>query len=91
MRVKSLIGKNVIDAAGDELGKVDDVEMDWETKTVQSLIIKGDAEIKHQIMNSKYGGKLMKRIGARADPDVVIPVSEVQSVGDVITLLIDII
>lgn len=91
MRVKNILGKNVIDSAGDELGKVDDIEIDWEQKTVQNIIIKGDAAIKQKITSSKYGSQLMRRLGAKAEPDIVVPISEIQSVGDVITLKIDII
>jgi sporulation protein YlmC with PRC-barrel domain len=44
------LGKTVINAAGDELGKGDDIELNWEEKTVQNLIIKGDHEIKQKVM-----------------------------------------
>jgi sporulation protein YlmC with PRC-barrel domain len=91
MRVKKILGKTVIDAAGDELGKVDDIELNWEEKTVQNIIIKGDHEIKQKVMASKYANQLLKKIGAKADPDIVIDVTDIQSIGDVITLLIDII
>lgn len=90
MRIKKILGKKVIDAAGDELGKVDDIELDWEKKTVQNLIIHGDHEIKQKVMASKYASKLLKKIGAKADPDIIIDVKDIQSIGDVITLLIDI-
>jgi hypothetical protein len=42
-------------------------------------------------MSSKYANRLLKKIGAKADPDIVISFSDVQSIGDVITLKIDII
>ena len=85
-----MIGKTVIDAAGDDLGKVDDIEFEWEDKSITYLVIKGAPEIKHKVMSSKYGAELMKKIGAKAEPDIVIPVSDVQSIGDVITLAVDI-
>lgn len=91
MRIKNILGKSVIDSAGDELGKVDDVELNWEEKKIQNLIIKGDHEIKRKVMSSKYANKLLKKIGTKADPDIVIDVKDIQSIGDVITLLIDII
>ena len=90
MRVKNILGKTVIDLAGDELGKVYDLEIDWNTKTFQNIVIKGDPKIKQKIMSSKYASQLFEKIGAKADPDVVIPVSDIQSVGDVITLRLDI-
>lgn len=85
-----MIGKTVIDAAGDNLGKVEDIEITWENKTVDYIIIKGDPEIKQKLMSSKYGSQILKTIGAKVEPDVVIPVSDVQSIGDVITLVKDI-
>ena len=90
MRLKNLIGKTVIDSAGDDLGKLDDIEFMWEDKTISYLVIKGAPEIKQKVMSSKYGAQLMKKIGAKAEPDLVIPVSDVQSIGDVITLAVDI-
>ena len=79
MRIKTILGKNVIDSAGDELGKVDDIEIDWEQKTVQNIIIKGDAAIKQKITSSKYGSQSMKRLGAKAEPDIVVPISDVEN------------
>jgi len=90
MRAKYLIGKNVIDKAGDDLGKVSDIELDWNEKSIKSIVIKGDPKIKQKIMKSKYASQLFDKIGAKADPDIVVQVSEIESVGDVITLLIDI-
>jgi len=91
MRVKEIIGKTVIDAAGDNLGKVEDIEINWTNSAVEHFIIKGDPEIKQKLMSSKYANQLLKKIGAKADPDIVISFSDVQSIGDVITLKIDII
>jgi len=91
MRVKTLLGKTVIDAAGDNLGKVDDLEINWEAKTVENIVIKVDLDIKKKLMSSKYANQLLKTIGAKEEPDIIISVMDIQSVGDVITLLKDII
>ena len=32
MRSKEIIGRKIIDAAGTDLGQVEDFEFDWETK-----------------------------------------------------------
>ena len=78
------------DAAGDDLGKLDDLEIDWDGKTVVSLIIRGDTDYKQKLMSSRYGSQIMKSIGAKVVPDILIPVSDVQSIGDVVTLTKDI-
>lgn len=91
MRVKEILGKTVIDAAGDNLGKVEDIEIIWMNSTIEHFIIKGDPEIKQKLMSSKYASQIFKKIGAKAESDIVIPFSDIQSIGDVITLKIDII
>jgi sporulation protein YlmC with PRC-barrel domain len=55
MRLKNLLGKTVIDAAGDDLGKVDDLEMNWEAKSVENIVIKGDADIKRARSQMIFG------------------------------------
>ena len=65
MRVKTLLGKTVIDAAGDNLGKVDDLEINWEAKSVENIVIKVDLDIKKKLMSSKYANQLLKTIGAK--------------------------
>lgn len=91
MRVKKLLGRTVIDAAGDDLGKVDDLEINWESKSVENIVIKGDPDIKKKLMATKYANQLLRTMGAKEEPDIVIPVTDIQSVGDVITLLKDIV
>jgi sporulation protein YlmC with PRC-barrel domain len=90
LRAKSLFGKKVIDSMGDDLGKVDDLEVNWETKTIEALVIEGDPEIKQKFLESKYSKSLFSRIGVKAEKDILIPVSDIKAVGDVITLLTDI-
>jgi hypothetical protein len=41
-------------------------------------------------MSSRYGSQIMKSIGAKVIPDILIPVSDVQSIGDVVTLTKDV-
>ena len=90
MRVKSILGKKVIDAAGDDLGKVDDIEVDWETGTVESLVIGGGPKIKQKFFDSKYAKGLLSRMGAKAENDIIIPKKDVKAIGDVVTLSVDI-
>ena len=50
MRLKDIVGKTVIDSAGDNLGKIEDIEYDWETKTISDLIISGDYAVKQKFL-----------------------------------------
>ena len=77
MRSKEIIGKKVIDANGTEVGEVEDIEIDWDSKAVKAIIIGGSGEIAQKIFG---------RLGARSDPDVSIPVEEVMAVGNVVIL-----
>jgi sporulation protein YlmC with PRC-barrel domain len=90
MRIKDLIGKKVIDSVGDTLGKVEDVEFDWETKKVLAIVIGGDMEIKQKFMEGKYAKSILGRFGAKADPDISVAIEDISAVGDVITLTVDI-
>jgi sporulation protein YlmC with PRC-barrel domain len=90
MLLKSIVGKRVIDAAGDDLGTVDNIEFDWETKTITALVIEGDPKIKQRLFDSKYAKQIFGKLGAQVDPDIHIPVADVQVIGEVITLSTDI-
>ena len=90
MRTKELIGKKVIDSAGDDLGEVEDIELNWETKIVNSIIVSGDHEIKQKFLSSKYAKKIFGRVNAKADPDIIISVNDIEVIGNVIRLSIDV-
>lgn len=75
MRAKEIIEKKVIDTNGNEIGEVEDVEINWETKAVSGLIIGGAGEMAQRIFG---------RLGARSSPDVTIPVEKVVGMGEVI-------
>lgn len=90
MRIKDLLGRNVIDSAGDKLGKVEDVDVDWETKKILAIVIGGDIEIKQKFMAGKYAKSILGRFGAQADPDIIVAVDDISAIGDVITLSVDI-
>lgn len=90
MRLKDIVGKTVIDSAGDNLGKIEDIEYDWETKTISALIISGDYAVKQKFLESRYAKSIFGRLGAKADPDITVSVDDVKSIGDVIILSVDI-
>lgn len=77
MRTKEIIGKKIIDASGNEVGEVEDIEIDWDTKTVTALILGGKGEMAE---------KLFGRLGARSAPDISVPVDAVAVMGSVVVL-----
>lgn len=77
MRVKEIIGRKIIDAGGNEVGEVEDVEIDWDTKTVKALILGGKGEMVE---------KLFSRLGARSAPEIPVPVDVVAVMGSVVIL-----
>lgn len=90
MRLKDLVGKTVIDSAGDDLGKIEDIDYDWDTKTITALIISGDYEVKQKFLGSKYAKSIFGRLGQKANPDITVSVDDVRGIGDVVTLSVDI-
>ena len=72
-----IIGKKIIDASGNEIGEVEDIELDWDTKTIKALILGGKGEMAE---------KLFSRLGARSAPDIPVPVEAVAVMGTVIVL-----
>ena len=77
MRSKEIIGKKIIDAAGTELGEVEDFEFDWETKKIVSIVLGAKEQLR---------GRLLKRIGATSTQDINIPVEDVAVLGGVVIL-----
>ena len=77
MRTKEIIGKKIIDAAGSELGEVEDIELDWENKKITSIVLGGKGEL---------AGKIFGKLGARGQPDIPIPVEDIAVLGAVIIL-----
>lgn len=77
MRTKEIIGKKVIDASGNEIGEVEDIELDWDAKAVTALVLGGKGEMAE---------KLFGRLGARSAPDIPIPVDAVAVMGSVVVL-----
>ena len=76
MRTKELIGRKIIDAGGNEVGEVEDVEIDWDQKKVTALVLGGKGEISKRIF-----GRL-----ASPRPDMPIPVEDIAVLGTVVVL-----
>lgn len=77
MRSKEIIGKKIIDASGNEVGEVEDIEIDWDTKSVSAIILGGKGEMAE---------KLFGRLGARSAPDISVPVDAIAVMGSVVVL-----
>jgi len=77
VRTKEIIGKKIIDASGNEVGEVEDLDIDWDTKAVTALILGGKGEMAE---------KLFSRLGARSAPDIPVPVDAVAVMGSVVVL-----
>ena len=82
MRVKEIIGKKVIDASGNEVGNVQDVEIDWANKALKAVIID-----KASAMTKEVAGKLLSTLRIREDePDIPVPVEDIAAMGKFIIL-----
>jgi sporulation protein YlmC with PRC-barrel domain len=81
MRTQDIIGKKIFDASAKEVGEVEDIEIDWNSKRIKALILGGKGEIAQRLL-------ARARLVAREESDVVIPVEDVVTVGEVILLSI---
>jgi len=77
MRATELTGRKIIDAGGTELGEVEDIEFDWETKKLSGIVLGAKEQLT---------GRLLKRLGASSPRDISIPVEDVAVLGGVIIL-----
>jgi sporulation protein YlmC with PRC-barrel domain len=77
MRSKDILGRKIIDAAGTELGEVEDFEFDWETKSIVAIVLRAKEQLR---------GRLIKKIGGAPTQDISIPVEDVAVLGGVIIL-----
>ena len=82
---EELIGRVIIDAAGNEVGKVDDVVADMPTKIIEALVVKGKGILSKQFQSEKLEG-LLKRTGITRTEDLLVPFDEVQAVGKYVIL-----
>ena len=71
MLKKEIIGKEVVDTSGIVIGKVEDVEVDFENKTLESF---------------KVGkGGILESLG-RSSGGTIIPLDNVKTIGDKVLL-----
>lgn len=85
MKVSEIMGKMIIDAAGNEIGKVDDLEMDWKEGTTDALVVKGKGSMAAKL-DSERLDPLLKKLRLTKSEDLLIPVGDIQSVGKYVVL-----
>lgn len=78
-------GKIIVDAAGNELGKVDDGEIDLESRSIVAIAVKGKGILSKQFQSERLD-TLMKKIRLTKTDDLMIPFEEVQAIGKYVVL-----
>lgn len=79
------MGKTIIDAAGNEIGRADDFEVDWKEGSVDAVVVKGKGSLAAQLQSERLDS-LLKKLKVTKSDDLLIPVGDVQSVGKFIVL-----
>lgn len=83
--IEELQGRIIVDARGNEVGKVDDVEIDVETRSLAALVVKGKGVLSKQFQAEKLLS-MMKRLGLTKTEDLLIPFDDVQVIGKYVIL-----
>ena len=83
--IEELVGKVIVDASGNEVGKVDDAEMDLETRSMVALVLKGKGILSTQFQSERLDA-FMKKIRISKTEDLMIPFEEVQAIGKYVVL-----
>ena len=85
MRVADMIGKTIVDAAGNEIGRSDDFEVDVVGGTIDAVVVKGKGSLAAQL-DSERLDSLLKKLKVSKSEDLLIPFGDIQSVGKYIVL-----
>ncbi|MGD0803715.1 MAG: PRC-barrel domain-containing protein [Candidatus Bathyarchaeia archaeon] len=83
--LEELLGKLIVDSKGNEVGKIDDVEVDLNSKLVEAIVVKGKGILAKQFQAEKLAS-LMKRLRITKTEDLLIPFDEVQAIGKYVVL-----
>jgi len=83
--IEELPGKIIVDAKGNEVGKVDDVEIDLEARRLEALVVKGKGLLAKQFQADTLAS-LMKRLRVTKTEDLLIPFDEIQAIGKFVVL-----
>jgi len=85
MRVSEIVGKMIIDAAGNEIGKADDLEVDVNGGTIDAVVVRGKGSLAAQL-DSERLDSLLKKLRVSKSEDLLIPIGDIQSVGKYVVL-----
>ncbi len=85
MRVSEMNGKTIIDAAGNEIGKADDFEVDTSAGTIDALVVKGKGSLTAQL-DSERLDSLLKKLRVSKSEGLLIPIGDIQSIGKYVVL-----
>lgn len=85
MKSSDILGKKIVDAAGNEVGKADDLEVDLNEGTFDAVVVKGKGFLVAQL-ESESLVSLLKKLRITKSDDLLIPVADIQSVGKFVVL-----
>jgi sporulation protein YlmC with PRC-barrel domain len=86
MRIgEEILGKTIVDPIGNELGKVDDLEVDWENKIIEALVVKGKGKLSPYFDSERFDS-IKKKLGVTTTEDLLIPVEEIQAIGNYVVI-----
>jgi sporulation protein YlmC with PRC-barrel domain len=83
--MEEIQGKVIVDAAGNEVGKVDDIEVYWEGKTIEAIVVKGKGLLAKQFSSERLDA-LFKKLRITKTDDLLIPLEEIQAIGKFVVL-----
>jgi sporulation protein YlmC with PRC-barrel domain len=82
---EEILGKIIVDSVGSEVGRTDDVEIEWESKDVAALVVKGKGFLSRQLGQEKIDA-LLKKLRISKTEDLLIPMDDVQAIGKYVVL-----
>lgn len=85
MKESDIVGKKIVDSAGNEVGKADDLEVDLKEGTFDAIVVKGKGFLVTQLQSERQD-RLLKKLRITKTEDLLIPVGDVQSVGEFVVL-----
>lgn len=76
MKSSDVIGKKIVDSAGKEIGKVDELELDMKEGTVDAVVVKGKGAYIAQLQSERLDS-LLKKLRITKPEDLLIPVGDI--------------
>jgi sporulation protein YlmC with PRC-barrel domain len=85
MKMSDIVGKKIVDSAGNEIGKADELELDLKEGTFDAVVVKGKGSYITQLQSERLDS-LLKKLRITKSEDLLIPVDDIQSVGEFVVL-----